>query len=132
MHKTVLVAEDIKGGRRVVDFLKSRDIDVVAAFWRLFEYEYQLVIVSEKVASQGPRKIYTLLQEYFEALPNGGPTGKGVRLNDIRLEPPNALLYAEVQDRIGLRFADPSAEWVMVEDVYEYDVSTPPGTLAVG
>jgi hypothetical protein len=103
VYKTVLVDEDIKDGRLVLDLLEQHGLRVTAAFWSHFEDEddWNLVIVSPDVAEKGSTQVY---KELFAPLHNL-QTELARPLNfwwdRIRIISPSSLIYQELKQHAG-------------------------------
>lgn len=71
MVAKVLVAQDIDGGRSLVEELDRERVPVSAAFW-LFEPEaerYRLFVATSDYDRRGPLEAYRLIQSALEKLP---------------------------------------------------------------
>jgi hypothetical protein len=64
MDKTVLVDQDIEGGRRLVQALDEERFPVVASLWLFIPEEsaWRLLIASPRVGELGPRATYAIIQ----------------------------------------------------------------------
>jgi hypothetical protein len=124
MYQTILVANDVENGQRILDMLeKAGFLRVTAAFWFHFEDEdqWKLVIVSPDVSEKGPKLLYTMISTLLHALANDPERPLDFPLDRIRLLNPFSSLYKLVKQRTGLRVG-PVREGLTL-DVYIYKMS---------
>ena len=63
--KTPLCEADLLAGRRLIDALAKRGIEVAAAMWLLLTEEkvWRLYLASRYVETEGPRKLYRTIED---------------------------------------------------------------------
>jgi hypothetical protein len=121
MYQTILVANDVENGRRILDRLEqARFLQVTAAFWFHFEDEdqWKLVIVSPDVSQKGPKLLYTMFSTLLYDLAHDPQAPLEFSLDRIMLVSPASLLYKMVKQRTGLRVG-PTREGLTL-DAYIY------------
>ncbi len=102
MYKTILVENDIEGGRRVVDELEKL-MAITAAFWYCEDEddEWKLVIVSPDVAEKGPIQLYQRIAVLLNDLSVDPQKPVQMPLSRISLTNPHTLLYERVKKFSG-------------------------------
>jgi hypothetical protein len=104
MYKTVLVEADIEEGRRVLQELEKRHLQITAAFWfHEDEEDWKLIVVSPEVEEKGTHKIYMMVVPMLRELA-ARPDKPLKSLDRIKVVGPNTLLYKTVRDHSSIRY----------------------------
>ena len=72
MGKALLVDRTIDAGRKLLEELDRRNLNVCAALW-YYDPEsdtWQLIIASSRVEEEGPKAVYTTIQDTLKKLPD--------------------------------------------------------------
>jgi hypothetical protein len=103
MYKTILVTTDIEDGRRILQELEKRQLQVTAAFWFHYEDEdeWKLVIVTSEVEEKGPTALYSMLAVALNDLSIDEQKPLQFPLDRIRLVSPYSLVYKMVKQHAG-------------------------------
>jgi len=131
MVEDILVIENLTeqmmtAGSQLVKRLDDTSADVAAAFW-LYSSEnrsWRLMIVSQKVEFDGPRKYY---KRILDANKEAGEAESVVALEDIEVTDTFAPIVQVLEHAVstgpglsGLRFSRNTVEGMFIEDVYVY------------
>ncbi len=120
MYKTVLVAADIEEGRRILQELEKRHLQMTAAFWfRDEDDDWELVVVSPEVMEKGTNKVYTMVALMLKELSADPCKPLQFPLDRIRVVGPNTLLYQTVRDHSGLRYGPVREGYAMDSYIYK-------------
>jgi hypothetical protein len=100
-----LVEADIEEGRRVLQELEKRHLQITAGFWfHEDEEDWKLIVVSPEVEEKGTNKIYTMVVLMLKELAVAPENPLKFPLNRIKVVGPNTLLYKTVRDHSSIRY----------------------------
>lgn len=121
-----LVGFDIDKGKNVILDLDKAGLEVSSAFWFYFSdvKEWRLLLAVPLVDSEGPKKIYSQIQNIIKEQPND----ESIPLWSIGIispsHPINQLLRAAIKTGeksiAGIRFSSSVINGVLIEDAYIY------------
>ncbi|WP_300670806.1 hypothetical protein [Desulfoluna sp.] len=131
MGEDILVIENLTeqmmaAGARLVQRLDDTAADVAAAFW-FYSSEnrsWRLMIASQKVEFDGPRKYY---KRILDANKEAGETESVVALEDTEVTDTSASIVQVLKHAVstgpgisGLRFSRNTVQGMFIDDVYVY------------
>lgn len=124
----ILTKEMIDAGAELLRDIEGWPLELSAAFWLFFSEadEWRLVLVSSRVDTDGPLKLYAKLSDL---LYNGTEKKYGLDLSNISLFSPGeplvraAASVSKLYDLTGKRLARGNFNGVYVEDIYVYFVN---------
>jgi hypothetical protein len=125
MDKTTLVKEYIEEGKRIIESLDQKSLDISAAMWFYLQDldEWRLFIASPAVDDKGPKEVYSIVQSVL---------GKAelpfeLTINDISIISPNHKLILLMKKATktdhgisGIRFTKNVVDNTLIEDAYIY------------
>ncbi|WP_261904519.1 hypothetical protein [Vibrio fortis] len=131
MVKELLVNETlseamINSGAQLVESMDKNRADVKCAFWFYMSEEnvWKLIFVSNKVASEGPRKYYKRIIDANKSLPQ---TALKVSISDIGVSTAEQPIVQLLSTMIrtdnsinGIRFSKNTINGHFIDDVYIY------------
>ncbi len=126
----VLTTEMIKAGEELLKEVQKSDLDVTAAFWLYFAEsgEWRLVLVSPRVDTDGPKKLYSRLSKL---LYRDGLKVYGLDSLNITFVSPNDRLVRAIAntgrlaDLSGKRLSGANFSGEFVDDIYIYFIGDP-------
>jgi hypothetical protein len=125
MDKTTLVKEYIEEGKRIIESLDKKSLDINAAMWFYLEDldEWRLFIASPAVDDKGPKGVYSIVQYVV----GSAEIPFGLTINDISIISPKHHLILLMKKAIktdhgisGIRFLKNVIDNTLVEDAYIY------------
>jgi hypothetical protein len=126
MVKSNLTKEMMDAGAALILKLDESGIQPEAALWLYYpdRQTWKLVIAQAKVGSEGPKKLYSQIQEIMGEEPEGTPQ---LSLDDVTLSKPDApiIMLLRMAIRTGpgiskIRFTDNVIDGTVIEDAYIY------------
>jgi hypothetical protein len=95
VYKTILVNGLVDEGKKLIERLESRRLQVSAALWYYFEDRWRLVIVSPVVEKEGPLRMYIRIEEALAQL-----KPEELKLSDISVMRPNGYEFKELRSAL--------------------------------
>jgi len=120
MYKTILVAQDIEDGRRILEELEKRHLPMTAAFWfHEDEEDWKLVVVSPDVEEKGTNALYTMIAAMLKSLATDPERPLQFPLKRIKLASLNGLLHQTVRRHSGLIYGPVREGYAMDSYIYK-------------
>ncbi|MBK0383355.1 hypothetical protein I5M32_10320 [Pedobacter sp. SD-b] len=127
MDTATLVNLDIEQGKQLVQFLDSKQFNIESAFWYFMEEPevWRLIIASEEVDINGPKKTYRKILDYLKEKPEIEIPLQAISVISIS-DTLNKTFksFVKTGDEIsGIRLSRNVINGVFIKDAYIYRVN---------